>query len=190
MELAVHIQRNFAEVKHPNRDYALQSCPLFRGLRHRNAQLTPICLSEEIRKPFVLLRIPLIPSGGKRVLLMKKKRLHVVFFSIYARSLKDQARKSKYPRTQILEPRTQPKLICHSSTTFIPTRSNNLIEVTSPSYIAQHRKLYRNQSKAIQLSSPSYIALPTHPYTYIWTIAQAHLFITRTSFPRKSESSG
>ena len=28
-------------------------------------------------------------------------------------------------------------------------------------------KLYRNRSKAIQLSSPSYIALPTHPYTYM-----------------------
>ena len=189
MELAIHIKRNFAEVKHPNRDYALQSCPLFRGLRHRNAQLTPICLSEEIRKPFVLLRIPLIQRREKSPSHEEKAPSRSVF-SIYARSLKDLARKSKYPRTQILEPRTQPKLICHSSTTFIPTRSNNLIEVNSPSYIASHRKLYRNQPKAIQLSSPSYIALPTHPYTYIWTIAQDHLFITRSFFPRKSESLG
>ena len=93
-------------------------------------------------------------------------------FSIYARSLKDQVRKSQYPRTQILEPRTQPKLICHSSATFIPTRSNNPIEVTSQSYIASHRKLYRNRSKAIQLSSPSYIALPTHPYNLYETLCE------------------
>ena len=87
------------------------------------------------------------------------------FSPIYARSLKDQARKSKYPRTQILEPRTQSKLICHSSATFIPTRSNNLIEVTLQSYI-------RISPKAIQLFSPSYIALPTHPYNLYETLCE------------------
>ena len=56
------------------------------------------------------------------------------FFRIYVRSLKDQARQSKYPRTQILDPRAQSKLICHSSTTFIPIWSNNLIEATLHSY--------------------------------------------------------
>ena len=82
------------------------------------------------------------------------------FFRIYVRSLKDQVRKSKYPRTQILEPRTQSKLICHSSATLYsyPEQQPNRGHFT---------KLYRNRSKAIQLSSPSYIALPTHPYTYM-----------------------
>ena len=82
------------------------------------------------------------------------------FFPIYARSLKDQVRKSKYPRTQILEPRTQSKLFCHSSITLYsyPEQQPNRGHFT---------KLYRNRSKAIQLSSPSYIALPTHPYTYM-----------------------
>ena len=94
------------------------------------------------------------------------------FSSVYIRSLKDQVRKSQYPRTQILDPRTQSKLIGHSSATFIPMRSNNLIEVTSQSYIASHRKLYRNRSKAIQLSSPSYIALPTHPYNLYETLCE------------------
>ena len=82
------------------------------------------------------------------------------FFPIYARSLKDQVRKSKYPRTQILDPRTQSKLFCHSSITLYsyPEQQPNRGHFT---------KLYRNRSKAIQLSSPSYIALPTHPYTYM-----------------------
>ena len=82
------------------------------------------------------------------------------FFPIYARSLKDQARKSKYPRTQILDPRTQSKLFCHSPITLYsyPEQQPNRGHFT---------KLYRNRSKAIQLSSPSYIALPTHPYTYM-----------------------
>ena len=82
------------------------------------------------------------------------------FSPIYARSLKDQARKSKYPRTQILDPRTQSKLFCHSSITLYsyPEQQPNRGHFT---------KLYRNRSKAIQLSSPSYIALPTHPYTYM-----------------------
>ena len=82
------------------------------------------------------------------------------FFRIYVRSLKDQARKSKYPRTQILEPRTQSKLICHSSITLYsyPEQQPNRGHFT---------KLYRSRSKAIQLSSLSYIVLPTHPYTYM-----------------------
>ena len=82
------------------------------------------------------------------------------FSFVYARSLKDQARKPKDPRTQILEPRTQSKLICHTSIILYsyPEQQPNIGHFT---------KLYRNRSKAIQLSSPSYIALPTHPYTYM-----------------------
>ena len=110
--------------------------------------------------------IPLIQWREKCCSCEGKSAFTQWFFPIYIRSLKDQARKSKYPRTQILEPRTQPKLICYSSTTFIPTRSNNLIEVTSQSYIASHRKLYRNQSKAIQLSSLSYIGSPSDQYRF------------------------
>ena len=75
--------------------------------------------------------IPLIQRRGKIHSREGKSAFTQWFFRIYICSLKDQVCKSKYPRTQILEPRTQPKFICHSSTTFIPTRSNNLIEVTS-----------------------------------------------------------
>ena len=77
---------------------AEESYPLFILLRHRTVS-SPICLSEAIRKPFALSRVFLLSSGGKSTLLVKKKRLHVVIFSIYARRFKDQARKSKYPRT-------------------------------------------------------------------------------------------
>ena len=105
------------------------------------------------------------------------------FSSVYARSLKDQARKFKYPRTQILDPCTQPKLICHSSRTFIPTWSNDLIQVTAQSYIGISPKLYSLLRHPIQL----------YPRTHIpiyGAIAQAYLFLTRTFFSRKSESLG
>ena len=158
MELAVHTQRNFAEVKHPNRDCSLQSCPLLgcQGIAH------PAHTDMPLRRGTQALRLiantPLIQRRKKSHSREEESAFTQWGFSIYAHSLKDQARKSKYPRTQILEPRTQPKLICHASTTFIPARSNNLIQVTSQSYIASRRKLYRNPSKAIQESAQSYIA--------------------------------
>ena len=80
-------------------DCSAESCPLFRVLRHRTPS-SPMYLSEVIRKPFVLSRVFLLFSGGKSVLLMKKKSTFTWWYSsIYARSLKDQVRKSKYPRT-------------------------------------------------------------------------------------------
>ena len=51
---------------------AAESSPLFIVLRHR-ASSSPICLSEVIRKPFALSRVFLLFSGGKSVLLVKKK---------------------------------------------------------------------------------------------------------------------
>ena len=51
---------------------AAESCPLFRVLRHRTPS-SPICLSEVIHKPFALSRVFLLSSGGKSVLLVKKK---------------------------------------------------------------------------------------------------------------------
>ena len=53
-------------------DCCRESCPLFRVLRHRTLS-SPICLSEEIHKPFALSRIFLLSSEGKSVLPMKKK---------------------------------------------------------------------------------------------------------------------
>ena len=51
-------------------------------------------------KPCALSRVFLLSSGGKSVLLMKKKApSHMWCSCIYVRSLKDQARKSQYPRT-------------------------------------------------------------------------------------------
>ena len=53
-------------------DYCRESCPLFRVLRYRTPS-SPICPSEEIHKPFALSRVFLLSSGGKSVLLVKKK---------------------------------------------------------------------------------------------------------------------
>ena len=53
-------------------DYCRESYPLFRVLRYRTPS-SPICLSEAIHKPFALSRVFLLSSGGKSVLLVKKK---------------------------------------------------------------------------------------------------------------------
>ena len=45
---------------------------LFRVLRHRTPS-SPICLSEEIRKPFALSRVFLLSSGGESAISVKKK---------------------------------------------------------------------------------------------------------------------
>ena len=139
-----------------------------------HAQLPNTPLRRDTQALRLISSIPLIQRREKCPSREGKSAFTQWFSSVYARSLKDQARKFKYPRTQILDPRTQPKLICHSSTTFIPTWSNNLIEVTSQCYIALHRKLYRNPSKAIQESVQSYIAFfailysSTHAPIYLY----------------------
>ena len=121
------------------------------------AQLPDIPLRSGTQALRLIARIPLIQRREKHRSREEKSAFTQCFFSVYARSLKDQARQSKYPRTQILDPRTQSTLFCHSSTNFIPTRSNNLIEVTSQSYIEISPKLYSF------LRHPN-IALPTYSY--------------------------
>ena len=122
-----------------------------------HAQLPDIPLRSGTQALRLITRIPLIQRREKHRSREEKSAFTQRFFSVYARSLKDQARQSKYPRTQILDPRTQSTLFCHSSTNFIPTRSNNLIEVTSQSYIEISPKLYSF------LHHPN-IALPTYSY--------------------------
>ena len=151
--------------------------PSIQRAKASHAQLLDTPLRSDQQALRLIARIPLIQRRKKYCSCEEKSAFTQWLFSIYARSLKDQVRQSKYPRTQILDPRTQSTLFYHSSATFIPTQSNNRIEVTSQSYIASHRKLYRNPSKAIQLSSPSYIALLTHPYTGIQVPARVRYLI-------------
>ena len=106
-------------------------CSLFIVLRHRMPSPPDIPLRSDTQALRLIASIPLILRREKHRSREEKSAFTQQFFRIYVRSLKDQARKSKYPRTEILEPRTQSKLICHSSRTFIPTRSNNLIQVHS-----------------------------------------------------------
>jgi len=56
----------------PNSDCCIESCPLFVVLRHRTPS-SPISPSEVIHKPCTLSRVFLLFSGGKNVLLVKKK---------------------------------------------------------------------------------------------------------------------
>ena len=78
---------------------AAESCALFIELRHR-ASSSPICLSEVIRFSLRLIaRIPLIQRREKCPSREEKSAFPQWLFRIYVRSLKDQVRKSKYPRT-------------------------------------------------------------------------------------------
>ena len=88
---------------------------------------TIIPLRSDTQALRLIASIPLIQRRDKCHSHEEKSVFPQWYSYIYARSLKDQARKSQYPRTQILEPRTQPKLIGHSSATFIHTRTNNLL---------------------------------------------------------------
>ena len=158
-------------------------------------QLSDMPLRSDTQALRLIASIPLIQRREKCSSREEKSAFTQWFSSVYARSLKDQARKSKYPRTQILELRTQPKLSYHSSATFIPTQSNNLNR-------SHFSKPYSFAPKAIQESKQSYIGISLKLYSFLRhpiqlspctqpiyeTIAQAHLFITRTFFPRKSES--
>ena len=130
-----------------------------------HAQLPDISLRSATQALRLIASIPLIQRREKHCSREGKSAFTQWFSSVFVRSLKDQARQSKYPRTQILESRTQSKLISHSSTTFIPTRSNNLIQVTSQSYIGIQVKLYSNQHKATQESVRSYIVISTKLYS-------------------------
>ena len=74
--------------------------PSIESAKASHAQLLPIYLSEVIRFSLRLIAsIPLVQQRKKHRSRGEKKCLPVVVFCIYARSLKDQARKSNYPRT-------------------------------------------------------------------------------------------
>ena len=140
----------------PYRDCCRESCPPFRVVSHARLPDTP--LRSDTQALRLIASISLIQRKEKCPSRKEKSAFPQWFSSVYVRSLKDQARKSKEPRTEILEPRTQSKLICHSSTTFLPTRNNQLIEVTLQSYtesvqsyIAFFVILYRSSSQPIQL---------------------------------------
>ena len=146
--------------------------PAISCAKASHAQLADIPLRRDTQ---ALLRIALIPLIQRRENCPsheEKSAFPQWFFHIYARSFKDQVRKSKYPRTQILDPRTQSKLICHSSATFIPTRSKKLIEVTSQSSIGIEPKLYSFLRHPIQLYPRIHIQV--HPATHIGSYGSPH----------------
>ena len=70
--ILLHAVTNIGSTRDQYETVAGECCPLFRALRHR-APSSPIYLSEATRKPFALSRVFPLSSGGKSVLLMKKK---------------------------------------------------------------------------------------------------------------------
>ena len=139
-------------LSHIQQTVAGESCPLFRVLRHR-APSSPIHLSEVIRFSLRLIAsISLIPRREKHRSREGKSTFPQWYSSIYVRSLKDQVRQSKYPRTQILDLRTQSKLICHSSTTFFPYAEQQ-------SNIGHLTKLYSFLRHPIQLCPRTHIGV-------------------------------
>ena len=135
-------------------------------LRHRTTN-SPICLSEEIHKPFALSQILLLFSGGKSVLLVKGKApsrsgillsMHVVLKTRHVNP-------NIHVRRFIVHVRS-PNLFATRPQLFIPTRSNNLIEVTSQSYIALPTHLYWSLSEAILVGDVTYIGRPADPYRF------------------------
>ena len=120
------LARDSCRQTHTNRRLLYRVLSSIQSAKASHAQLSDTPLRSDTQALRFIVRIPLIQRREKRPSHEEKSASPQWFFSVYVRSLKDQARQSKYPRTQILEPRTQPKLICHSSTTFIPVQSNGL----------------------------------------------------------------
>ena len=146
----------------PTRDCCRESCSLFTVLRHRTPS-SSIGLSEVTQKPVALSRVFLLFSGRESVILVKKKApsrsdillsTHVVLKTKHVNPNIHVRRYQSHVRSPNLSTIRPQLLSLRGATTYI--------QVTSQSYIASHRKLYRNQSKAIQHSSPSYITLSTH----------------------------
>ena len=70
--ILLHAVTNIGSTSDQYETVAGECCPLFRALRHR-APSPPIYFSETTRKPFALSWVFPLSSGGKSVLLMKKK---------------------------------------------------------------------------------------------------------------------
>ena len=71
--ILLHAVTNIGSTSEQYETVAGECCPLFRALRHR-APSSPIYLSEVISsQPLVLSQVLLLSSGGKSLLLMKKK---------------------------------------------------------------------------------------------------------------------
>jgi len=62
--ILLHAVTNIGSTRDQYETVAGEGCPLFRALRHR-APSSPICLSEEIHKPFALSRVFLYPVEKK-----------------------------------------------------------------------------------------------------------------------------
>ena len=129
-------------------------------LRHRTSSY-PIYLAEVIHKPFALSRVFLLSSGWESIIPVKKKAPSHSAFSASTYVVL----KTRYVNPNILVRRylihvRSPNLSTTRPQLSIPTRSNNLIEVTSQSYIGIDPKPYSFLRHPI-------IALPAYSYNLL-----------------------
>ena len=148
-------------------------------LRHR-APSSPIYLSEVTSKPFVPSQVFLLFSGGKIVLLVKKKApshsrfhlsMHVVLKTrhispnIHVRRFIVHVRSSNLSATRLQ---------------LLPLRgSNNLIEVISQSYIGISPKLYSSTHAPIYLYGDHCTRPPLHSSYLLLEKRRSHLIHPR-----------
>ena len=128
-------------------------------LRYR-ALSFPRCLSEVIYKPFALSRVFRLSSGGKSILIVKEKATSRSGFPLSTHVVL----KTRYANPNIHVRRSS--LSATRSQLFIPTWSNNLIEITSQSYIALSTHLYWSLSEAILVGDVTYIGRPADQYRF------------------------
>ena len=135
-------------------------------LRHRTPS-SPICLSEAVRKPFALSRVFLLSSGGKSIVLVKKKApsRSGILLSMYV-VLK--ARHTN-PISTYVDIRAT-----YVAQTYLPLVHNFYPYAEQQPNIGLFTKLYSFLFHPI--SSTPRIHIP------IEAIAQAYIFITRTFF--------
>ena len=107
-----------------------------------SAPSSPICLSEVIHKPFSLLRVFFLSSGGKSIVLVKKKApsrsgfplsMHVVLKTRHVNPISTHVDLSS---TYVVQ-------------TYLPLVHNFYPYAEQQPNIGHFTKLYRNQSKAI-----------------------------------------
>ena len=132
-----------------NETAAAESCSLFIVLRHRTPS-SPICFSEVIHKPLALSRVFFLSSGGKSVLLVKKKApsrsgillsMHVVLktrhvnLNIHTRRYQSHVRSPNFSSTR-------PQLLSLRGGTTQYRSLHKAIQESRESYIASFAILY------------------------------------------------
>ena len=97
--ILLHVVTNIGSTSDQYKTVAEECCPLFRALRHLAPSPPDIPLRSDTQALRLIASIPLIQQREKCHSREGKSVFTQWYSTVYVRSLKDQARKSKYPRT-------------------------------------------------------------------------------------------